>query len=123
MLHGCRLVSRWVQRTCVYFPSDAAMQPYRVARIEPAGTQLMLKPDWSVPNEHKARDFDTVTMVEADLVASSTEVALTIRMVRIRYSLNMDHIEVRRERSRFSATTSRTETFSLGRLPAIEFPV
>jgi hypothetical protein len=83
----------------------------------------MLKPDWSVPYEHKARDFDTVTMEEADLVASSTEVALTIRMVRIRYSLNMDHIEVRRERSRFSATTSRTETFSLGRLPAIEFPV
>jgi hypothetical protein len=39
--------------------------------------QLMLNPDLLAPSEHEAPDFDTVTVAEADLVGSSTEVALT----------------------------------------------
>ena len=42
-----------------------------------AGTQLMVNPDVFEDSEHTGPDFETVTVAEADLVGSSTDVALT----------------------------------------------
>ena len=66
-----------MQRTTVDFPFDVATQLYRFDGTMLAGTQLMLNPELFVESEHTGPELVTVTAAEADLVGSSTEVALT----------------------------------------------
>jgi hypothetical protein len=69
-----------VHRTTVDFPLEVAVQLYRLGRIALAGTQLMLNPDALETREQAAPVFETVTVDDADLVGSSTEVAFTTPM-------------------------------------------
>ena len=66
-----------MQRTTVDFPSEVAEQLYRFDGTMLAGTQLMVNPEVFEESEHTGPDLLTVTVADADLVGSSTEVALT----------------------------------------------
>ena len=66
-----------MQRTTVDFPSEVAEQLYRFDGTMLAGTQLMVNPEVFEESEHTGPDLVTVTVADADLVGSSTEVALT----------------------------------------------
>jgi len=66
-----------MQRTTVDFPSEVAEQLYRFDGTMLAGTQLMVNPEVFEESEHTGPVLVTVTVADADLVGSSTEVALT----------------------------------------------
>lgn len=66
-----------MQRTTVDFPSEVAEQLYRFDGTMLAGTQLMVNPEVFEESEHTGPVLVTVTVADADLVGSSSEVALT----------------------------------------------